>query len=136
MKVDGKGERSELVEEETRNGHRTHYFYPKDDSPGCTKEACSFRDRMEDYQREGIGVYGVSIDSPESHRQFREKYRLNFPLLTDEGGEAAAELGVLNDRGHAKRTTFLLGAEGKIEQFSLEQKEVWSARTSDRSVSK
>lgn len=112
------------------------YFYPKDDSPGCSKEACAFRDRMEDYRREGIGVYGVSIDSPESHRQFREKYRLNFPLLTDEGGEAAAELGVLNDRGHAKRTTFLLGAEGKIEQFGLEQKEVWSARTSDRSVSK
>ena len=62
------------------------YFYPKDDTPGCTKEACSFRDRMGDYQRAGLRVYGVSLDSPESHRKFREKYKLNFPLLTDEGG--------------------------------------------------
>jgi thioredoxin-dependent peroxiredoxin len=75
------------------------YFYPKDDTPGCTKEACAFRDRMEDYERTGIRVYGVSLDSPESHRRFREKHVLNFPLLTDEGGEAAKALGVLSDRG-------------------------------------
>lgn len=99
------------------DGHKTVlYFYPKDDSPGCSKEACAFRDRMEDYRREAIGVYGVSIDSTESHQEFREKYRLNFPLLTDEGGEAAAELGVLNDQGRAARTTFLLGSEGEIKK--------------------
>ncbi|MGF1471625.1 MAG: peroxiredoxin [Rubrobacteraceae bacterium] len=92
------------------------YFYPKDDTPGCTKEACAFRDRMDDYRREGIGVYGVSVDSAESHREFREQHRLNFPLLTDKGGEAAAKLGVLNEQGRARRTTFLLGGEGRIER--------------------
>lgn len=90
------------------------YFYPKDDTPGCTKEACAFRDRMGDYERAGIRVYGVSLDSPESHRQFREKHNLNFPLLTDEGGRAAEALGVLGDRGYAERVTFLLGPDGKI----------------------
>jgi peroxiredoxin Q/BCP len=90
------------------------YFYPKDDTPGCTKEACAFRDRMDDYRSGDIQVYGVSLDSPESHRQFREKYGLNFPLLTDEGGRAAETLGVLSDRGLANRVTFLLDPDGKI----------------------
>jgi peroxiredoxin Q/BCP len=90
------------------------YFYPKDDTPGCTKEACAFRDRMGDYRQADIQVYGVSLDSPESHRQFREKYGLNFPLLTDEDGRAAEALGALSDRGLASRVTFLLGPDGKI----------------------
>jgi peroxiredoxin Q/BCP len=93
------------------------YFYPKDDTPGCTKEACAFRDRMEDYGEAGIQVYGVSLDSPESHREFREKYDLNFPLLTDEGGRAAETLGVLGNRGTARRVTFLLDPEGKISKI-------------------
>jgi peroxiredoxin Q/BCP len=90
------------------------YFYPKDDTPGCTKEACAFRDRMDDYRGAGIQVYGVSLDSPESHRRFREKNNLNFPLLTDEEGRAAEALGVLGDRGYANRITFLLDPDGKI----------------------
>lgn len=90
------------------------YFYPKDDTPGCTKEACSFRDYMAEYQRAGLQVYGVSLDSPESHRRFREKYNLNFPLLTDEGGAAARALGVLGDRGVANRVTFLLYPTGQV----------------------
>jgi peroxiredoxin Q/BCP len=91
------------------------YFYPKDDTPGCTKEACAFRDHMGDYERAGIQVYGVSLDSPESHRRFREKYNLNFPLLTDEGGRAAEALGVLREgREKANRVTFLLDADGRI----------------------
>jgi thioredoxin-dependent peroxiredoxin len=90
------------------------YFYPKDDTPGCTKEACSFRDRMGDYEGAGIQVFGVSLDSPESHRQFREKHNLNFPLLTDEDGRASEALGVLGDRGYANRVTFLLDLDGKI----------------------
>jgi len=91
------------------------YFYPKDDTPGCTKEACAFRDRMADYERADIRVYGVSLDSPESHRRFREKYNLNFPLLTDEGGRAADTLGVLRESGKsANRVTFLLGPGGRI----------------------
>jgi thioredoxin-dependent peroxiredoxin len=91
------------------------YFYPKDDTPGCTKEACAFRDRMGDYERANIRVYGVSLDSPESHRRFREKYNLNFPLLTDEGGRAAEALGVLREGGEkANRVTFLLDPGGRI----------------------
>jgi thioredoxin-dependent peroxiredoxin len=91
------------------------YFYPKDDTPGCTKEACAFRDRMEDYRHANIRVYGVSLDSPESHRRFRENYGLNFPLLTDEGGRAAEALGVLREnREKANRVTFLLDASGTI----------------------
>ncbi len=90
------------------------YFYPRDDTPGCTKEACAFRDRMEDYRRAGIEVYGVSLDSPESHRRFREKHGLNFPLLTDEGGRASEALGVLNEKGRARRVTFLIARGGQI----------------------
>jgi thioredoxin-dependent peroxiredoxin len=91
------------------------YFYPKDDTPGCTKEACAFRDRMGDYEEAHIRVYGVSLDSPESHRRFHEKYNLNFPLLTDEGGRAAEALGVLREsRKSANRVTFLLGTDGTI----------------------
>ena len=92
------------------------YFYPKDDTPGCTAEACFFRNRMPDYEQAGIKVYGVSLDSPESHRKFREKHNLNFPLLTDENGQAAEALGVLGDRGVANRATLLLDTEGKISK--------------------
>jgi thioredoxin-dependent peroxiredoxin len=93
------------------------YFYPKDDTPGCTKEACAFRDRMDDYSEAGIRVFGVSLDPPESHREFRAKYNLNFPLLTDEDGRASEALGVLREnRRMANRVTFLLDPEGKISK--------------------
>jgi thioredoxin-dependent peroxiredoxin len=94
------------------------YFYPKDDTPGCTKQACAFRDRMEDYIEADIQVYGVSLDPPESHRAFREKYNLNFPLLTDEGGRASEALGVLREnRKSPNRVTFLLDPEGRISKI-------------------
>ena len=93
------------------------YFYPKDDTPGCTKEACAFRNRMDDYAEAGIRVYGVSLDSPESHREFRAKYDLNFPLLTDEGGRTSEALGVLREnRRTANRVTFLLDPDGMISK--------------------
>jgi peroxiredoxin Q/BCP len=93
------------------------YFYPKDDTPGCTKEACAFRDRMDDYAEADIRVYGVSLDSPQSHREFRAKYNLNFPLLTDEGGRASEALGVLREnRRTANRVTFLLDPDGMISR--------------------
>ena len=111
-------ESGEHVGTEELTGRKTVlYFYPKDDTPGCTKEACAFRDRMEDYAEAGIQVYGVSLDSPESHREFREKYDLNFPLLTDERGRAAQTLGVLGDRGMARRVTFLLAPDGTISKI-------------------
>jgi peroxiredoxin Q/BCP len=99
-------------------GHKTVlYFYPKDDTPGCTKEACAFRDRMDDYAKANIQVYGVSLDSPKSHRAFREKYNLNFPLLTDEGGRASEVLGVLREnRKSTNRVTFLLDPEARISK--------------------
>jgi thioredoxin-dependent peroxiredoxin len=103
-----------LANGDLSGGKTVLYFYPKDDTPGCTKEACAFRDRMDDYKRAGIEVYGVSLDSPESHRQFSAEHNLNFPLLTDESGRASETLGVLNDRGVAKRVTFLLDPDGKI----------------------
>jgi len=109
-------EDSEKLAAEDLTGRKTVlYFYPKDDTPGCTKEACAFRDRMDDYRGAGIQVYGVSLDSPESHRRFREKNNLNFPLLTDVDGRAAEALGVLREnREKANRVTFLLDAGGKI----------------------
>ena len=109
-------EDSEKLAAEDLTGRKTVlYFYPKDDTPGCTKEACSFRDRMDDYRGAGVQVYGVSLDSPESHRRFREKNNLNFPLLTDVDGRAAEALGVLREnREAANRVTFLLDPDGKI----------------------
>ena len=110
-------ERGERFGTRALTGQKTVlYFYPKDDTPGCTKEACAFRDRMDDYAKAGIQVYGVSLDSPESHREFREKYNLNFPLLSDEGGRASETLGVLGDRGTARRVTFLLDPEARISK--------------------
>jgi peroxiredoxin Q/BCP len=81
------------------------YFYPKDDTPGCTKEACAFRDRMDEYAKASIQVYGVSLDSPESHREFREKYSLNFPLLTEEGGRASEALGCYARTGRGRNVS-------------------------------
>src|SRR5918998_1028722 len=109
-------ESGEHVDTAGLTGQRTVlYFYPKDDTPGCTKEACAFRDRMGDYGEAGIKVYGVSLDSPESHREFREKYDLNFPLLTDRDGRAAEALGILRENGEvANRVTFLLAPDGSI----------------------
>jgi thioredoxin-dependent peroxiredoxin len=110
-------ESGEHIGTEELTGQRTVLsFYPEDDTPGCTKEACAFRDRMSDYAKADIQVYGVSVDSPESHREFREKYGLNFPLLTDEDGRASEALGVLRDRGTARRVTFLLDPEGRISK--------------------
>src|SRR5206468_993217 len=59
------------------------YFYPKDDTPGCTAEACGFRDRMSDLKKKGIVIFGVSADKPESHKKFADKFTLTFPLLSD-----------------------------------------------------
>ena len=111
-------ESGEHVDTADLTGQKTVlYFYPKDDTPGCTKEACAFRDRMEDYVAAGIQVHCVSLDSPESHREFREKYDLNFPLLTDEGGRASESLGVLREnRKGTNRVTFLLAPDGIISK--------------------
>jgi peroxiredoxin Q/BCP len=91
------------------------YFYPKDDTPGCTKEACGFRDRIEDLKQDGVQVVGVSFDSAESHQKFISKYKLNFPLLADTDGKIADAYGVrMPGKSMARRVSFLIGLDGKI----------------------
>lgn len=91
------------------------YFYPKDDTPGCTKEACGFRDRIADLKKENVEVIGVSFDSSESHQKFISKYSLNFPLLADTDGKIAEAYGAkMSGRNMSRRVSFLIGLDGKI----------------------
>jgi thioredoxin-dependent peroxiredoxin len=91
------------------------YFYPKDDTPGCTKEACGFRDRMADLAKDDVAVIGVSFDSAESHKQFIAKYNLNFTLLADPDGKIADAYGTrMEGKSMAQRVSFLIGPDGKI----------------------
>ena len=92
------------------------YFYPKDDTPGCVREACSFRDSFQDLVDAGAIVYGVSNDNPESHARFRLKYKLPFSLLSDNGGELRKLLGVpTNLFGLLPgRVTYIFNPEGRL----------------------
>ena len=91
------------------------YFYPKDSTGGCTKEACGFRDRMGELKTNNVEVIGVSFDSADSHKKFIEKYNLNFTLLADTNGKIADAYGVrMTDRDMARRVSFLIGLDGKI----------------------
>lgn len=97
------------------------YFYPKDDTPGCTKEACTIADAYHDFKRLGVTVFGVSADSPESHKAFAEKYELPFRLLSDPNHEvikaydAYSEADLGEGLGiHTKRISYLIDTEGKI----------------------
>lgn len=98
------------------------YFYPKDDTPGCTKEACSFRDDLAQLEKLGAKVIGVSIDDSNSHAKFAAKYHLPFPLLADSDGKVAEAYGALNNLlviKIAKRYTFLIDPKGKISKVYL-----------------
>lgn len=93
------------------------YFYPKADTPGCTKEACEFRDNIFAFEEIGATVIGVSIDAVKDQKQFAEKYSLPFPLLADIDGRTAETYGVLTNLGFmklAKRQSFLINPEGMI----------------------
>jgi len=97
------------------------YFYPKDDTPGCTTEACNFRDSYEDYLRAGVLILGVSPDSPASHARFKRKHHLPFSLLADEGHKVCEQYGVwgkkqLMGRTYEGvfRTTFVIDRQGRI----------------------
>ena len=96
------------------------YFYPKDNTPGCTKEACGFRDGMEDLKKNQVQVFGVSFDSAESHQKFISKFQLNFPLLVDTDGKIADAYGARKspDKDSAKRISFLIGLDGKIAHIT------------------
>lgn len=95
------------------------YFYPKDDTPGCTKEACSFRDNYSAYQGKDIVVLGVSMDDEASHQQFTQKFNLPFPLLADTEGVIAKAYDVQGERNgfvYAQRVTYVINGEGQISQ--------------------
>lgn len=99
------------------------YFYPKDDTPGCTKEACSFRDADDELAKNGIKVLGVSLDSEESHRQFASKYNLPFTLLSDADHTVSDLYGVYGEQAYGDRKymgvarkTFLIDEQGRIKK--------------------
>jgi peroxiredoxin Q/BCP len=99
------------------------YFYPKDDTPGCTREACAFRDRRADLAAQGATVLGVSPDDVASHGRFRDKFQLNFPLLADPGHRVAEAYGAWREKNMygkksmgIQRSTFLIDAEGKVRK--------------------
>lgn len=100
------------------------YFYPKDDTPGCTQQACDFRDHFKAFNKISIPILGVSKDSPESHAQFRKKYKLNFPLLCDEDGAICSQYNVWVEKSMygkkymgIERTTFLINEKGMVEHI-------------------
>ncbi|MCK5076038.1 MAG: thioredoxin-dependent thiol peroxidase [Calditrichia bacterium] len=100
------------------------YFYPKDNTPGCTKEACSFRDNIENIERKNTVVIGVSPDSIESHNKFITKHNLNFILLSDPEHKIAEDYGVWLEKKMfgktkfgIKRTTFIIGKDGTIKHI-------------------
>src|ERR1700722_3525241 len=91
------------------------YFYPKDNTPGCTKEACGLRDRMSDLKKDNVKVIGVSFDSSASHQKFIADQSLNFPLMADTDGAIADAYGVrMTGKNNAPRVSFLIGKDGKI----------------------
>ena len=103
------------------------YFYPRDDTPGCTREACSFRDQKAALKKLGAQVLGISTDSIESHGKFRDKYELNFPLLADPDHKVAEKFGAWREKNMygkksmgIQRSTFLIDAGGKVAK-------VWKA---------
>ncbi|MEH2072711.1 MAG: peroxiredoxin [Nostoc sp.] len=89
------------------------YFYPKDDTPGCTKQACSFRDAQSKYQGKDVVILGVSADDEVSHQAFTQKYNLNFPLLADTDKSLIESFDV-DGGGYAKRVTYVISPDGKI----------------------
>lgn len=114
----------ETVSLKDLRGHKVVlYFYPKDDTPGCTKEACSFRDAFAKFKKRGITVLGVSPDSETSHKKFEAKYKLPFSLLSDADRSIAEAYGVWGEKKFmgrtymgVHRTTFLIDEKGKIKK--------------------
>ena len=118
------GEGKEVALEDLRGKRVVLYFYPKDDTPGCTREACAFRDLRSEFAAKDAEIIGVSPDSPDSHRAFSQKFSLPFTLLADEGAEVAQKYGVwiLRERDGRQfmgidRTTFLIDRQGILRKI-------------------
>jgi thioredoxin-dependent peroxiredoxin len=129
------GDKAPLIEGKDQNGKTWQladelgkkvvllYFYPKDDTPGCTKEACGFRDRIADLKKENVDVIGVSFDSAESHQKFIANHNLNFTLLADTDGKIADAYGTkMANRNMSRRVSFLIGLDGKIAHVTDDPK--------------
>ena len=117
-------EGKELSLKDFRGKNVILYFYPKDDTPGCTREACDFRDNSRRFSAKETVVLGVSHDSLESHDKFRTKYNLPFTLLSDPEKKVSAAYGVYKEKSlygklfmGIERTTFVIGKEGKIKKI-------------------
>jgi len=117
--MDDKGEKVKLAD--LKGKKVVLYFYPKDDTPGCTKEACAFRDGIDRIKKSGAVVLGVSADSVESHKKFKNKFDLNFPLLADTEKKMIEAYGVWKEKSMygkkymgIERTTFVIDENGKI----------------------
>lgn len=100
------------------------YFYPKDDTPGCTREACDFRDHYRRFQTKGVAILGVSRDPVASHVKFKSKYKLPFPLLSDETGKMTEDYGVWMEKSMygrkyfgIERSTFVIDKTGRIREI-------------------
>lgn len=114
-------QRRKVKSSDWKGGTVVLYFYPKDDTPGCTREACAFRDRQSELQKLGVQVYGVSPDDVESHVKFRDKFQLNFPLLADPEHALAEAFGAWREKNMygkksmgVQRSTFLIDPQGKV----------------------
>src|SRR5215467_8455060 len=120
--MDDQGEKVKLAD--LKGKKVVLYFYPKDDTPGCTKEACAFRDGIDKIKKRGAVVLGVSADSVESHKKFKSKFDLNFPLLADSDKKIIEDYDVWKEKSMygkkymgIERTTYIIGADGKISHI-------------------
>lgn len=120
---------SEVTLSDLRGRKVVLYFYPKDDTPGCTRQACDLRDRWAEFERTGALVFGISPDPVDSHVAFRDKYRLPFRLLADTDHKVAEAYGVWKEKTFMgrkymgnERTTFIVGEDGRIVKIFPEVK--------------
>jgi peroxiredoxin Q/BCP len=112
--ADAKGTTFKLSAETKKGRYAIVYFYPKDDTPGCTKEACAFRDAFDKFVASGVTIFGVSRDPEPSHKAFMQKYTLPFPLVADPGGAVIKAYRVPSTIWGTKRVSFLVGPDGKV----------------------
>ena len=129
-------ENKEISLKDFKGSYVILYFYPKDMTPGCTTEACDFRDNAAAYKKKNAVVLGVSKDSVKMHQKFKEKYKLKFPLLADEEGSVCDSYGVWKEKSMygrkymgIERSTFVIDPKGKIEKIYEKVKVTDHAKT-------